>query len=62
VGVFSGPPEAPGPPLALRKLRLRGDTILTLVVDQVPGAAGIDPYHVLIDRERRDNVVAARRP
>jgi aminopeptidase N len=60
IGVFTGTPEALGKPLLRRRMRLRGDTAFTVVVDAPPGAAGIDPDLVLIDRQRGDNVVAVR--
>ncbi|MFN7963103.1 MAG: M1 family aminopeptidase [Thermoanaerobaculia bacterium] len=42
--------------LALEKERLtRGETSLTLLVDQEPTEVGIDPYNKLVDRNSQDN-------
>lgn len=60
VAVFGGTSDSLGVPLAKRRVQLRGDSSVTFVVDRVPVAAGVDPYHVFIDRQRRDNVVAVR--
>lgn len=46
-----------GAPLHVQKAWLRrADTTYTVVVRARPARAGIDPYNVLIDRNRRDNV------
>ncbi len=60
VGVFgAGSGGALGAPLYLGKVWIRsGEPVVTVVVDQAPARAGIDPYVKLIDRDRRDNVVA----
>jgi hypothetical protein len=68
VGVF-GPDrqsseyyETSGKPLYLRKHRLtQPHTEITLVVDELPGKAGIDPYGKLIDENASDNVKTANR-
>ncbi len=64
VGVFAANPKDGkelGAPLYLRKQRIRsGDATLTIVVDQPPARAGIDPYHKLIDRNSDDNTVAVK--
>ena len=47
-----------GNPIAIEKRRLTsGENTLTLLVDQRPAKAGIDPLNKLIDREPDDNVV-----
>ncbi len=38
----------------------RSDTTFTMVVDQQPKRAGIDPYNKLIDMNRKDNVAAVK--
>jgi ABC-type transport system involved in multi-copper enzyme maturation permease subunit len=60
VGVFA-PAERQGPDfgetLYLRKHRIRtGQQTITVTVPKKPSAAGIDPYLLLIDLERFDNV------
>ncbi|HAA13344.1 MAG TPA: hypothetical protein DCE41_17295 [Cytophagales bacterium] len=58
VGVYpEATDEEPFPePLALEWHRLRGDTVLTLEVSELPYEAGIDPDFLLIDRAPDDNV------
>lgn len=52
VGIFG----EEGQELYLRKHKFtQANTTLTIIVDQKPVAAGIDPFHVLIDREVGDN-------
>ncbi|AHG90273.1 hypothetical protein J421_2736 [Gemmatirosa kalamazoonensis] len=60
VGVF-GPKKAKddalGEPLYLGKHRITAATSrIEVVVDRPPERAGIDPYHLLIDRNHKDNV------
>ena len=46
-----------GEPLYLRMHRIRsGEQTITVTVPKKPSDAGIDPYVVLIDLERFDNV------
>lgn len=59
IGVFGDPTPGNrlGAPLHVQKAWLRrADTTYTVVVRARPVRAGIDPYNVLIDRNRRDNV------
>jgi ABC-type transport system involved in multi-copper enzyme maturation permease subunit len=60
VGVFAaGSGGGLGEALFLGKVWIRdGSPEVTVVVDRPPAQAGIDPYTKLIDRDRRDNVVA----
>ena len=60
LAAFGGTPELPGAPLWQRRVRLRGDTTFSVTMDRLPVSAGVDPYHVFIDRVRRDNLVAVR--
>ena len=47
--------------LYLQKHRFtRNDVVLDIVVDEEPVRAGIDPYTLLIDRDREDNVVEVK--
>lgn len=59
VGVFARAPdgkEAHQKVLSLEKRRIGdGDSTLTVVVDEEPYEAGIDPYNKLIDRVSEDN-------
>jgi ABC-2 type transport system permease protein len=49
-------------PLHLQKHRIpSGESRITVVVDEMPLRAGIDPYLKLIDRDKRDNVVSVAR-
>ncbi len=64
IGVFAPAPRGSreGRPLYLAKHRVdSGPQRFEIVVDSVPGRAGIDPWHRLIDRVTGDNVVAVRR-
>lgn len=59
VGVFAPTEEGAefGETLYLQKHRLRsGEQTITLTVPREPADAGIDPYHLLIEVERFDNV------
>lgn len=59
VGVFApaGEGEESGAPLYAQKHRIRtGTQTITVTVPHKPDRAGIDPYHLLIDRETDDNV------
>jgi len=55
IGVFA--PAGKGEePLHLEKRRLRsGAQSITVTVPTRPGRAGIDPYHLLLDRDIQDN-------
>ena len=56
IGVFSGKKDQEKP-LYLQKQKLTGEhQTFTVVVDQAPTRAGIDPYNKLIDRIADDNV------
>ncbi|HVX39903.1 MAG TPA: M1 family aminopeptidase [Gemmatimonadaceae bacterium] len=64
IGVFAKPPSKPDPridsqvgvPLYLAKRRVHsGAQKISVVVDQLPYRAGIDPLHKLIDRITMDN-------
>jgi ABC-2 type transport system permease protein len=49
-------------PLYLEKHSIpAGESRITVVVDERPLRAGIDPYLKLIDRDKRDNVVSVTR-
>jgi hypothetical protein len=55
--------DAKGEPLYLQKLRLAsGESVLTLITDELPAKAGIDPLNKLIDRDPDDNVVNVTGP
>ena len=57
IGVFDGD----GNPLYLEKHRLDGSVSeVTVVVDEEPVTAGIDPYHKLIDRHPDDNEIRVK--
>lgn len=59
VGVFASTGEGAefGKTLYLQKHRIRtGEQTITVAVPARPADAGIDPYHLLIDLERFDNV------
>jgi hypothetical protein len=69
IGVFAKAPPRPDPriddkvgvPLYLAKHRVRtGAQRVTVVVDQMPYRAGIDPLHKLIDRVVTDNTTGVR--
>jgi aminopeptidase N len=61
IGVFAPAADGEsgrGPPLYLRRHRIRGGRqTITVVVPRAPARAGIDPHHKLIQREVTDNVV-----
>jgi aminopeptidase N len=63
IGVFARPPggkESDEKVLYLQKHHItQADTTLTLVVDELPYEAGIDPYNKLIDTASGDNRVKA---
>lgn len=47
----------PPKPLLLVKRRVKpGENVLTFTLKQKPAKAGVDPYHVLVDRTLEDNV------
>jgi hypothetical protein len=55
------PQDSNGLPLSFAKQRVdSGSQRFTIVVDQKPYRAGIDPLHKLIDRNSRDNTVGVR--
>jgi ABC-2 type transport system permease protein len=57
IGVFGSTVDGEPAVLFLEKRRIHsGTTSFSIVVDEEPQRAGIDPYHKLIDRETRDNV------
>jgi hypothetical protein len=69
IGLFAKAPAKPDPaidakvgvPLYLAKHRVRsGAQRITVVVDQIPYRAGIDPLHKLIDRTTSDNTTGVR--
>lgn len=58
IGVFAPAEEGEGlgKPLHLEKRRLRsGAQSITVTVPRKPGRAGINPYHLLLDRDVQDN-------
>lgn len=65
IGVFAGEAHdgGPGEPLYLRKHRIRsGSQTISVVVPRAPTRVGVDPYHILIERElleraRGNNIV-----
>ena len=58
VGVFSGS-EEDRKTLYLQRHRLAGpEASLTVVVDEAPSLAGIDPNHLMLDRGREDNLMS----
>ena len=63
VGVFArGGGGRGGAPLYLKRQRIHsGQQTISVIVSREPARAGIDPYHVLIDRRREDNVVDVAR-
>jgi ABC-2 type transport system permease protein len=64
IGVFAQPEEGKhetSRPLHLRKHKLRsGEQTIRVVVDGVPGWAGVDPMLKLMDRDKKDNLVRVR--
>lgn len=57
IGVFAAAERGLGEPLHFGKHRIRsGEQTITLTVPQEPARAGIDPYHLLIDRDLKDNM------
>ena len=69
IGAFAKAPAKPDPkidakvgvPLYLEKQRIHaGAQKVTIIVDQIPYRAGIDPLHKLIDRVTNDNTVGVR--
>ncbi|MEO1413294.1 MAG: M1 family aminopeptidase [Bacteroidota bacterium] len=65
IGVFSAEKTAHeryGRPIRLERVQISGrDTSFTLVVDELPYEAGIDPNYLLIDRFPEDNVKVLER-
>jgi ABC-2 type transport system permease protein len=66
VGVFGAkatPDDALGAPLHVAKHRITAAaSTIEVVVDKPPVRAGIDPYHLLVDRNHKDNVRDVDRP
>jgi ABC-2 type transport system permease protein len=63
IGAFTLEPGRPGfegaSVLAFGRVRVKsGEQTLTMVVDQAPSWAGVDPYNKRIDRNSSDNGVA----
>jgi hypothetical protein len=57
IGVFSGKKDEEKP-LSMKKEKITGEhETFTIVVDQKPTRAGIDPYNKLIDRIADDNMI-----
>jgi hypothetical protein len=57
IGVFSGKKDQENP-LYMKKEKLTQEReTFTIVVDQQPTRAGIDPYNKLIDRIADDNMI-----
>jgi ABC-type transport system involved in multi-copper enzyme maturation permease subunit len=60
VGVFGAAASTDdllGAPLYVAKQKITGDRAhIEVVVDKEPVRAGVDPYHLLIDRNHKDNV------
>ena len=62
IGVFTGSKDDPKP-LSLHKEHLTAEhQTFTIVVDQPPTRAGIDPYNKLIDRVADDNMTDVTKP
>ena len=66
VGVFgdkAGADDQLGAPLYVGKHRIAApSSTIEVVVDRAPARAGIDPYHLLVDRNHKDNVRDVDRP
>jgi len=61
IGVFSGKKDEEKP-LYLKKEKFTGEhKTFTIIVDQPPTLAGIDPYNKLIDRNADDNMIDVTR-
>ncbi len=57
IGIFGPKADGEQTILFLEKRRIRGGRkTFSIIVDEEPERAGIDPYHKLIDRDSRDNV------
>jgi hypothetical protein len=57
IGVFTGTKDHEKP-LYLKKEKLTQDKqTFSIVVDQMPTRAGIDPYNKLVDRVADDNII-----
>jgi ABC-2 type transport system permease protein len=57
IGVFSGKKDEEKPLYMKREKIIREHETFTIVVDQQPTRAGIDPYNKLIDRITDDNMI-----
>jgi ABC-2 type transport system permease protein len=57
IGVLVGPHDAEKPLYLKKEWISDGRQTFTIVVDQMPTRAGIDPYNKLIDRNEDDNEI-----
>jgi hypothetical protein len=57
IGVFSGKKDEEKPLYMKREKITREHETFTIVVDEQPTRAGIDPYNKLIDRISDDNMI-----
>ena len=57
IGVLTGPHDAEKPLYLKKEWTSDGRQTFTIVVDQMPTRAGIDPYNKLIDRNEDDNEI-----
>ncbi|MGC2639567.1 MAG: M1 family aminopeptidase [Acidobacteriaceae bacterium] len=58
IGVLSGPQDAQKTLYLQKEWIHDGRQTFTMIVDQMPNRAGIDPYNKLIDRNEDDNQIA----
>ncbi len=57
IGVFTGK-KGEEKPLSMKREKITSDhSVFTIIVDQKPTPAGIDPYNKLIDRIADDNMI-----
>lgn len=57
IGVLTGPKDAEKPLYLKKEWISDGKQTYTIIVDQMPTRAGIDPYNKLIDRNEDDNEI-----
>jgi ABC-2 type transport system permease protein len=57
IGVLTGPHDAEKPLYLKKEWTSDGRQTFTIIVDQMPTRAGIDPYNKLIDRNEDDNEI-----
>jgi hypothetical protein len=57
IGVFSGKKDEEKPLYLERKKFTQARQVFTVLVDEKPTRAGIDPYNKLIDRIADDNMI-----